>query len=198
MNRVGGFLLCLIGVILYGWLSSAVLAEAASGDADGTYTVTITKLETSKDSGVTYTTLFEGSQAVNIASVSAGSIAAGLVNGVNLDVGTYDRVRATIGATLLLKGYVNNGATTIYTNGGTDGNGFSTNGGAANTPGSDYGTSTFTIPAGSRTSTTSGLSIQIQPGIAPTVTVQFDTTGVMTQSGGIPSVGAPSVTITSQ
>ncbi|MBI3324887.1 MAG: hypothetical protein HYZ92_06365 [Candidatus Omnitrophica bacterium] len=171
------------------------LAQAASGDAAGTYTVTVTKVEISKDGGSTYTTLFSGSSDINIASVNAGAAAAGLVGGVILAPGTYDTIRVTIGGSLQLKGYVNNGSTTIYTNGGTDTGAFSTNTAAANTPGSDYATSTFTIPAGSRTSTSS-VSIPVSPGASPTVRVTFDTSGVITQSGGIPSVGAPSVTVT--
>lgn len=180
------------------WLVSWTAAvEAASGDADGTYSVTITRIEVSTDGGSTYTTIFSGSQAVNIASVSAGATVAGLANGVSLEAGTYNVVRVTLGSTLLLKGYVNNGATTIFTNGGTDGAGFSTNTSAANTPGSTYAISTFTIPEASRTATITGLSIVLVKDANTTVTVKFDTAGVITQSGGTPSVGAPSVSITS-
>lgn len=168
-------------------------AAAASGNADGTYTVTITKVEVSQDSGTTYTTIFSGSQDINIASVNAGAVAAGLANGVTVDSGTYNRVRVTIGSTLQLKGYVNNGATTIFTDGST----FSTNGAAADTPGGTYAVSTFTIPADSRVSVNT-TSINIQQGGSPTVAVAFDTSGVITQSGGTPSVGAPTVTISSQ
>ena len=176
------------------WLAlGAARVEAASGNADGTYTVTVTMVEVSKDSGTTYTTVFNGSQSINIASVSAGAVAAGLVSGVTMDAGTYDRIRVTIGGTLQLKGYVNNGATTIFTDGST----FSTNGAAADTPGGTYAVSSFAIPADSRTSTQT-VSIPVQPGGAPTVSVAFDTSSVLTQSGGTPSVGAPIVTVTSQ
>ncbi len=168
-------------------------AEAASGSADGTYTVTITKVEVSKDGGTTYTTIFSGSQDINIASVNAGAVAAGLANGVTVESGTYDRVRVTIGATLQVKGYVNNGATTIYTDGTT----FSTNVGGANTPGGNYAVSTFTIPVASRVSVNT-TSIDIQPGKSPTVDVTFDTSSVITQAGGVPSIGAPTVTVSSQ
>jgi hypothetical protein len=65
------------------WLLAMNPAQAASGDADGTYTVTITKLELSTD-GTTFVTVFEGSQAINIASANAGAVAAGLVSGVTL------------------------------------------------------------------------------------------------------------------
>ena len=182
---VGGIAVCVI--------LGVDRAEAASGNAAGTYTITITKVEVSKDSGTTYTTIFSGSQDINIASVNAGAVAAGLANGVTVDSGTYDRVRVTIGANLQVKGYVNNGATTIYTDGTT----FSTNSAAADTPGSSYAISTFTVPAASRVSVNT-TSVAIQPGKSPTVDVTFDTSGVITQSSGTPSIGAPTVTVSSQ
>ena len=173
-------------------------AWAASGDADGTYTVTVTKIELSKDGGASFTTVFEGSQAVNLRAVNAGAVAAGLVSGVTLEEGTYNTVRTTIGQNLLLKGYVNNAGagTSIYTDGGTDGAAFTTLAGLDNTTAADYSIATFTIPAASRTQSF-GVSIAVQTGVAHTVTVKFDTAGVITQAGGIPTVGAPSVTVTS-
>ena len=191
---------CLIGcvtLVVVCWTGGLSGVEAASGDADGTYTVTITKVEVSKAGGTTYTTLFSGSQDINIASVSAGAVAAGLASGAALDVGTYDTVRVTIGSTLRAKGYVNNAGSTVYTNGGTDGSASSTNGGVTDTPGSGYAVSTYTIPAANRTSTTSGLSIVVQIGKSPTVAVKFDTTGVLSVSSGIIIPGAPAVTISS-
>jgi hypothetical protein len=170
--------------------------EAASGDADGTYTVTITTVEVSQDSGTTYATIFSGSQDINIASVNAGAVAAGLASGAALGVGTYNTVRVTIGATLRAKGYANNAGDTVYTNGGTDGSGSSTNGGVTNTPGAGYAISTYTIPAANRINTTSGLSLSVQIGTSPTVTVKFDTSGVLSVVGGGIVPGAPVVTIT--
>ena len=185
-----------VALVVVCWTVGLKAAEAASSDADGTYTVTITKVETSKDGGTTYTTIFSGSQDINIASVSAGAVAAGLASGAALDVGTYDTIRVTIGSTLKAKGYVNNSGNTVYTNGGTDGSASSTNGGVTNTPGSDYAISTYTIPSANRTSTTSGLSITVQVGKSPTCTVKFDTSGVLSVVGGGIVPGAPSVTIT--
>ena len=183
---------------LVGWLlGAATWAEAASGAADGTYTVTITLIEVSKDGGATYTTLFSGSQAVNIASASAGAAVAGLASGVALGPGTYDTVRVTLGSTLLLKGYVNFGTTTIYTN--NDADGFGNNaGGGANAPGGDYAVSTFTISAADRTQTFTGLSLPVSPAGTKTCIVTFNTAGILTQSGGTPSVTAPSVSISSR
>ncbi len=188
--RVGGLLISLAVSGL--WLGMA-RAEAGSGDAAGTYTVTITKVEISKDSGAIYTTVFSGSQDINIASANAGAVAAGLASGVNVDSGTYDRVRVTIGSTLKVKGYVNNGATTIYTDGTT----FSTNGAAADTPGGTYAISTFTIPVASRVNVNT-TAVTVSAGGSPTVDVAFDTSSVITQAGGIPSIGAPTVTVTAQ
>ena len=189
--------------ILVGWnlltlMGGVGSAEAASGDAAGTYTVTITKTEVSKDGGLTYTTVFSGSTAVNIASASAGAAVAGLANGTALVPGTYTSVRTTIGATMQIKGYLNIAGSTWYTNGGADTAGFSVNTGVTNTPGTDYAISSFAIPVANRTSTQTGFSIVVATGgSAPTIRVAFDTSGVITNSGGTPTVGAPSVTITS-
>ncbi len=199
MSRLRSGRLILMAALL--WLMcSAGRAEAASGDADGTYTVTVTQVEVSKDGGATYTTVFSGSQSINIAAVNAGAVAAGLVSGATMQAGTYDSVRVTIGSTLSMKGFVNNtgAGTTLYTDGGADADAFTGVAGLNNTTAGDYGISTFTIPAANRTNTTSGLSIAIEPGGAPTVTVTFNTSGVLTQSGGVPSVGPPSVTISSR
>ena len=186
---------------LVGWLlGAATWAEAASGAADGTYTVTITLIEVSKDGGATYTTLFSGSQAVNIASASAGATVAGLASSVALEPGTYDTVRVTLDSTLLLKGYVNFGATTIYTNNDADGFDNNSGGGADRTDNGPtaYAVSTFTIPAVDRTQTLTGLSLPVSPASPRTCIVTFNTAGVITQSGGTPSVGAPSVSISSR
>lgn len=181
-----------------GLIAGLETAEAASGDADGTYAVTVTKVEVSKDSGVTYTTMFSGSQAINIASASAGATAASLANGASLTPGTYTIVRVTIGSTMTIKGYLNISGSTWFTNGGTDGDAFTVNGGVTSTPGSTYAISTFTIPSANRTNTTSGLSITVAgDGSAPTVNVAFDTSGVISNSGGSPTIGAPTVTTTS-
>lgn len=172
-------------------------AEAASGDADGTYTVTVTKIEVSKDAGATYTTVFSGSQAINIAAANAGATAAGLVSGAALAPGTYTRVRTTIGDTLSLKGYINISGSTYYTDGGSDSGAFTANGGVTDTPGSDYAISTFTIPADFRTNTNTSVSIAVKDGGASTCSITFDTSGVITNSGGLPSVGGPTITVTS-
>ena len=172
------------------WLLAISPAQAASGDADGTYTVTITKLEVSTD-GTTFVTVFEGSQAINIASANAGAVAAGLVNGVALVAGTYTTVRVTLGANLLAKGYANNGSDTVYTN--NSANGSTTNSGVNNTPGTDYAISTYAIPQANRTNTITGMSFIVEPGASRTVKVSFNTSGVLSLSNGVIIPGAPSV-----
>lgn len=194
----GRFAWVLIGWGLLGLVVGVGGAEAASGDADGTYTVTVTKIEMSRDGGTTFATVFSGSTAINIASVTAGATAAGLVSGAALAPGTYTVVRTTIGSTLLIKGYLNISGSTWYTNGGSDSNGFTVNAGVTSTPGSSYAISTFTIPPANLTSSQTGLSMVVTSGgAAPTCRVAFDTSGVITNSGGTPTIGAPGVTITS-
>jgi hypothetical protein len=179
-------------------------AAAASGDADGTYTVTVTKVEMSKDGGTTYTTVFQGSQAINIASANAGAVAASLVSGVTLEPGVYNTVRTTLDGTMQFRGYVNNdnGTDTLYTDGGTEtGSGESTsnNAGALNTPGSGYAASTYTIPVANRVGTDTGLSLVVEAGRSMVVDIAFDTAGTASESA--PNViipGAPTITITSR
>jgi len=188
----------LVGWSLLGLVVGVGGAEAASGDADGTYTVTVTKIEMSRDGGTTFTTVFSGSTAINIASVTAGAAAAGLVSGAALAPGTYTVVRNTIGSTLQIKGYLNIAGSTWYTNGGADGGAFTVNAGVTNTPGAGYAISSFTIPAANRTSSQTGLSMVVTSGgAASTARIAFDTSGVITNSGGAPTIGPPTVTITS-
>ena len=164
------------------------MVEAASSDADGTYTVTITKLEVSKDSGATFITVFSGSQAINIAAADAGAVAAGLVSGAAMETGTYDRVRVTLASDLLVKGFRNTGGgTTDYTNG------TSFNTVAGNDPGGDYAVSTLTVPEENRVQTFTGYSIVVQPGGSSQVTITFNTTGVIIAG---PSIKPPSVSVT--
>lgn len=190
------------GWVLLGVLALGTIAEAGTTDADGIYTVTITQIELSKDSGASYTTVFSGSQAVNIASANAGATVAGLVSAVELAAGTYDRVRTTLSATLLAKGYVNNGANTSYTDGGTEtGAGESTSliAGNNNTTAADYAASTYTIPEVNRVNVvTFNSPVTVSKGTEKTCIVSFDTSGVLSLSGGAVVPGAPLVTVASR
>ncbi len=176
-------------------LCAAPEAQAASGDADGTFTVTISQVEISKDGGASYTTLFSGSKEINIAAANAGAVATGLASGVALSPGTYNQVRVTIGATLQIKGFVNNGAGTgtLYTN--NDADGFDLNNTAINTPGGDYAVSTLPIPASQRVDTMAVSIVIPSEGSPPTVRVNFDTSGVLSATGDTPSINDPTVTI---
>lgn len=169
---------------------------AASTDADGTYTVTVTLVEASNDGGANFITLFSGSQLINIAAVTAGASAAGLVSGVDFPVGTCDRVRVTISDTLLAKGYVNSGGSTFYTSGGV--NGTSNVAGNDNTGAvSNYTASTYTIPEANRVNVNT-VSIPIVKGKGTTMQVKFDTSGVLSYNGLVVIPGAPLVTISSE
>ncbi|MBI4342057.1 MAG: hypothetical protein HY599_01675 [Candidatus Omnitrophica bacterium] len=186
----------LAGGVCVAWLGLATPASAATGDGGGqVFKVTVTTVETSSDGGSTYTTLFSGSQEIDIAATNAGAVAASLVSGVQLAPATYNRIRVTIGATMKAKGYVNIAGVTNYTDGGTDAGAFSQAVGNNNPPSSGFEESTFTIPSGNRTSIDT-VSIVVTPTNAPTVRVAFNTAGVFINSGGNPSLGPPTVTIT--
>jgi hypothetical protein len=186
----------LAGGVCAAWLGLAAPASAATGSGGGqAYKVTVTTVETSSDGGSTYTTLFSGSQEIDIASATAGAVAAGICSGVKLSPATYNRIRVTIGSALKAKGYVNISGVTHYTDGGTDADAFSQAAGNNNPPSSGFTESTFTIPAGNRTSIDT-VSIVVTETNSPTVKVAFDTTGVFINGGGNPSVGPPVVTMT--
>lgn len=178
-----------------GLLSVSLDALAASGDADGTFTVDVTKVEISNDNGASYITLFEGSKEINIAAASAGAAAAGLASGAVLPPGTYNRIRCTLGSSLRIKGYVNNGTNdgTLYTN--NDADGFDLNAAAIDTPGGDYATSTLTIPVANRVDTMIVSIVVPAEGTPGTIRINFDTSGVLSAVGNIPSLNDPTVTV---
>lgn len=190
------------GGLALGLLIAWPVTEAGDQDADGTYTVTVTTVELSKDSGATYATVFSGSQAVNIASADAGAAVGGLVSGAELEAGTYDRARVTLGATLLAKGYVNSGGNTFYTDGGTEtGAGESTSSiaGTNNTSAADYATSTYTIPVGDRTQVvTFSTPVAVSKDNPKTCIVTFNTADVLSLNATVVVPGAPSVSVSSR
>lgn len=171
-------------------------AWAASGDPDGVYGVIITKIELSKDDGKSYVTCFEGYSDVNLVAASAGRSIASLIFSAPLAQGNYNRVRIALGPKLYLQGYVNYGNKTIFTNGDNEGKGYDINAAAANTPGSTYSVSAFTIPEDQRSYE---YMINIPVGAKPPVLhAAFNLSGVITQTNGIPSVSAPLVTRTKE
>jgi hypothetical protein len=188
----------LAGGLCAWWLGVAAAAGAATGDGGGqVYKITITTIEMSSDSGSTYQTVFSGSQEIDIAAANAGAVAASLVSGVTLPAATYNRVRVTIGGTLNAKGYVNISGLTYYTDGGTDAGAFTAVAGNDNPPSSGFTESAFTIPVANRTSI-DAVSIVVTSTSSSTVQVAFNTAGTFVNSGGLPSVGAPTVTITTR
>ena len=171
-------------------------SQAASGDPDGVYGVIITKIELSKDSGKSYLTCFEGYSDVNLIAASAGRSITRLIFSAPLAQGVYNRTRVTLGQKLYLQGYVNDGNTTIFTNGDNEGKGYELNAASADTPGSTYSVSAFTIPEDQRSyEYMINISVGAKP---PALHAAFDLSGVITQAGGIPSVGIPSVTVTKE
>ena len=187
----------LLGAALLGLATWTGSSEAASGNADGTYTVTITKVEMSTD-GTNFVTVFSGSSSINIASVSAGAQAAALASGASLPPGSYTTVRVTLGSTMQIKGYINISGSTWYTIGGLDSNGFSSVAGTdQQNSQSNYAISTFTIPTTNRINSQSVSFTVKEGGAASTVSVAFDTSGVVMNNGGSPTIGAPTVTMTS-
>lgn len=171
-----------VGLVVSVWAASPALA--GSGDADGTFTVIVEKIEISPGDG-TFVTVFSGSSSLNIAAANAGAVAAGLVSGKAVPPGHYNVVRVTIGSTIRVKGYVNSGANTLYTDGGTDGGAFTSIAGNDNTTAADYTASTFTVPAENRVKTDSLTFTCTKGGPAPTVRISFDTSGVINTNPGL-------------
>lgn len=197
MNGKGAAVLGL-GLLLICWGFPAPQARAACGDrasgAADVYKVTVNKIEFSED-GTTFITVFDGSRQIDISAVDAGAVAAGLVSGAAVPPATYTQVRVTVGSTLKVRGYINIAGSTHYTDGGTDSGAFGLNAGVTDTPGGDCAESTFTIPAANRTSTGNVTFTVPEGGAAPTVRVAFDTSGVITNNGGAPSLGPPTITM---
>ena len=105
-----------------GLLSVALLVTAAaisfSQDATGRpdlYEITLKKIEFSTDNGTTWTTLKEADLTFNLTDINAGAIAGRYISGGTLPVGTYNRVRVTVGCTMRLQGTLTNGGVTYST-----------------------------------------------------------------------------------
>lgn len=182
-------------VVLSPSLAEAACPNATTGNAD-VYNVTVRMIEFSTD-GTNFVTAFQGSTVIDIASVAAGSTAAGLVSGGAVPPGNYTNIRVTIGSTVGVRGFVNNGGTTVYTDGGTDAAAF-TGVGGNNSPGTDCATSTFTVPANTRVST-DAVSFTVNPADGPpssTVTISFDTSTVIATDGAGATLNEPVVTMT--
>ncbi len=85
------------------------------GDAgDGTYTVTMKKVEISQDNS-TWVTLAEGEKSFNIASKAVGETIDSYISNVAVPAGTYNYLRITQSRTITIQGQGSNGGTTYYT-----------------------------------------------------------------------------------
>ncbi len=122
---------------------------AATGDAD-TYTVTMKKVELCTSSACSSPTVVaSGSQAVDIASLSAGSDAASFGSTTGLPMGTtFTHLRVTIDRTFTISGTVTDGANTCSTDGSTEANATTLHVGALNSTGSKADTTFYLVDAG--------------------------------------------------
>lgn len=107
VKRLSIFLLVLIviGLIktdIYAQPNPAFYGDAGS-EVDGTYTVTMKKIEISED-GSTWVTLGEQTQSFNIASGSAGASIGSYISNSSVPVGTYNYLRITQSRTITIKG----------------------------------------------------------------------------------------------
>jgi hypothetical protein len=104
-------------------LLSGDFVYAGPGDAGNyygnasVYTVTISKVEISQDN-LNWTTLGEGTQEFNIASVSVGQQVRAYVSGRSIPVGTYSYLRVTVSRTMYITGVSTSG--TQYTSSATE------------------------------------------------------------------------------
>ncbi|NCO74356.1 MAG: hypothetical protein COW11_06535 [Candidatus Omnitrophica bacterium CG12_big_fil_rev_8_21_14_0_65_43_15] len=88
------------------------------GNADGTYIVTISKIEISQDNS-TWITLGEGAQQFNIASLTAGTDFSNYVSNTSITAGAYKYVRVTVSRAIQIKGSGTNSGHVYYTTAAT-------------------------------------------------------------------------------
>ena len=117
------------------------------GNADGTYIVTISKIEISQDNS-TWITLGEGAQQFNIASLTVGTDFSNYVSNTSITAGTYKYVRVTVSRTIQIKGSGTNGGNVYYTTAATVSLGGGSLGiASAANDNTNYATSTIVIPS---------------------------------------------------
>ena len=86
----------------------------AGSEVNGTYTVTIKKIEISQD-GSNWVTEGEGSRTFNIALGNVGSQIGNYASNASIPPGTYLYIRNTLSRTMTIKGYGTYSGTTYYT-----------------------------------------------------------------------------------
>lgn len=117
------------------------------GNADGTYIVTISKIEISQNNS-TWITLGEGAQVFNIASLTVGTDFSNYVSNTSITAGTYKYVRVTVSRTIQIKGSGTNSGNVYYTTAATVSLGGGSLGVAsAANDNTNYATSTIVIPS---------------------------------------------------
>lgn len=141
------------------------------------YKVTVQKFEASTDGGTTWITIKQQNQEMDIASVTAGQVAAGYVSGIGIPIGTYNRIRVTVSATFKMQGfaYYASDNRTYFTTAGGDS---SVAGNVSDTAQfTSYGELSITIPGQTQIQSEfnlSGSTMTIAKGINRKVTVNFD------------------------
>jgi len=85
------------------------------GDAgDGTYTITMKKMEISEDQ-TTWVTLGEQTKAFNIASKDVGATVDSYISNSSIPIGTYNYLRFTLSRTIIIEGQGDYSGSTYYT-----------------------------------------------------------------------------------
>jgi hypothetical protein len=141
---------------IYAQPNPAFYGDAGS-EVNGTYTVTIKKIEISKD-GTNWVTLGEKTQSFNIASQSIGATIGSYISNTSIPIGTYNYLKITQSRTITIKGRSDDqdptaGVLYYYTstqNGTFNGfykAGSTTSAWDNNNPPSDYEAVAFQVPA---------------------------------------------------
>ncbi|MDP2921842.1 MAG: hypothetical protein Q8O12_05710 [Candidatus Omnitrophota bacterium] len=197
------FILFLIALFLACELAMAVTATT---DPDP-YTIIMKKVRLRNSVTLEWVTAGEGDLTVNIASVSAGQLAAGYVSGSAIPEGTYDQIEVTLSRGMTIKtSYTDTGnafaggaGTVYYTTSTANGDGSI----ATSTVAGNYAEGTSQIPttvsgvdatAGTYTKTYNLPStITVAKGSTQKVRVKFDVTGAATfqQTGAGTAVAYP-------
>jgi len=99
------FMICifLVTVVTYAAQPNPTFYGNAGSEVNGTYTITIKKIEISQD-GSNWVTIGEGSRSFNIASGRVGAQIGSYASNSSIPSGTYRYVRNTLSRTITIKG----------------------------------------------------------------------------------------------
>lgn len=100
--------LCCSVLIFCAWLFIAtdLFAQKVTTGTPSIYKVTMIKFEMSQNNGTTWFTVADSQVQVDIASVNAGERVGSWVSGAAVPLGTYNRMRHTVSATFVMRGFV--------------------------------------------------------------------------------------------